>query len=202
MKASIDAMLQAAIPRSENALDLMTMKQLARLPDIIQSSSESQEEIEERITKQSRNLLFWAVHRQDVGEIEQLIDEGVSVESEDFAGYSPLMRAADYGQVASVKVLLRRGASPLHGTIGQRLPLHFAAEHGYLEIVKSLLEVDKSQLNLQDSQEQSILHKAVRERRRNVVEFLLSQDGIEVDTKDKNGFSPLVNVVEEGGTCP
>ncbi|KAL8793017.1 MAG: hypothetical protein Q9195_004421 [Heterodermia aff. obscurata] len=195
MKASIDTMIQTAIPRSENVLDLAVLRELAQLPDFLKSGTEPQEEIEERIARQSRNLLFWAVEKNDINEIEHLIDEGVSVESKDHIGWSPLIRAADYGQLASAKLLLRRGADPLHGTIGHRIPLHFAAENGYLDIVKVLLEKDKSQLNSLDHVQQTPLHKAVREKRNQVVEFLVSQNGIEVDSSDHNGFSPLINAI-------
>ena len=129
MKASIDTMIQTAIPRSEKVLDLAVLKELAQLPDLLKSGTESQEQLEKRIARQSRSLLFGAVEKNDIEQIEHLIDEGVSVEAQDSIGWSPLIRAADYGQLASVQLLLRRGADPLHGTIGYRLPLyvHFGA---------------------------------------------------------------------------
>ena len=114
MKASINTMIQAAIPRSENVLDLTVLRELAQLPDLLKSGTESQEEIEERIAQQSHNLLFCAVKTNDINEIEDLINEGVSVEAEDFIGWSPLIQAADHGQFASAELLLRR--EPTHCT--------------------------------------------------------------------------------------
>ena len=129
MKASIDTMIQTAVSRSEEILDLTVLRELAHLPDLLNSGTESQQKLEERIAKQSRNLLFWAVEKNDIDEIDHLIDEGVSVESKDSIGFSPLIRAADNGRLTSAKHLLRRGADPLHGTAGHRLPLyvHFGA---------------------------------------------------------------------------
>ena len=195
MKASIDTMIQAAIPRSENVLDLAVLRELAQLPDLLKSGTESQYEIEERIAQKSRNLLFCAVRENNISEIEHLIDEGVSVEAKDSIGWSPLIRAAEYGQFASAELLLRRGADPLHGTIGDRLPLHFAAENGHLDIVKVLLETDKSQLNSLDHHQQTPLHKAVRKKQTQVVEFLVSQNDIEVNSSDGSHFSPLIHAV-------
>ena len=195
MKASIDSMLSTATARSENVLELAIMQQLTRLPDIIKSSTRNPEEIEQDVEKQRRNLFFYATQKGEIEKLESLLDEGLDVETEDLVGWTAMIRAAGEGQLAVVELLLRRGANPLHGTIGQRLPIHFAAEFGQLDIVKLLLSRDVSQLNLRDYLGQTPLHKAARESREDVAGVLLSQKGIEADPEDKDGWRPLMNAI-------
>ena len=195
MKASIDAIIQNATARSENVLELAVMRQIARLPDIIQSSTRKAEEIEEDITQRSVNLFFYAIRKGSIDEIEALLDEGLDIESEDHIGWSALIRASEAGNLSTVELLLRRRANPLHGTIGNRLPIHFAAEYGHDEIVKTLLPYDLRQINFEDFVKQTPLHKAAREGRRGVVEFLVSVDGVRVDVEDQDGWRPLMQAV-------
>jgi len=196
MKASIDSMITMATARSENVLELAIMRQIARLPDIIQSGTRKPEEIEEDVERNTRNLFCHAVRKGEIKEVENLLDEGVDVDSEDQqVGWSAMIQAADYGQLAIVELLLRRGANPLHGTAGNRLPIHFAAEGGHLGMLKVLLGHDKSQLNVRDYLSQTPLRKAARESREDVVAFLLSQEGIEADSEDNDGWRPLMTAV-------
>lgn len=196
MKASIDAMIGMATARSENVLELAIMRQLARLPDIIKSGSRKPEEIEEDVERSTRNLFFYAIEKDDIKEVENLLDDGLDIECEDdHGGWAGMIQAADYGQLPIVELLLQRGANPLHGTAGNRLPIHFAAEGGYLEIFKILLGKDESQLNLRDYLGQTPLHKAAQKSREAVADFILSQDGIEADPEDNDGWRPLMNAI-------
>ena len=195
MKASIDAIIQNATARSENVLELAIMRQLARLPDIIQSSTRKAEDIDEDITQHSVNLFFNAVKGGSLKEVEALLDEGLDIESEDHIGWSALIRASEGAHVSIVELLLRRHANPLHGTFGNRLPIHFAAECGHVEIVKILLPHDPRQLNSEDFTKQAPLHKAARQGRRAVVEYLLSVDGVRVDPEDQDGWRPLMQAI-------
>lgn len=198
MKASIDSMISMATARSENVLELAIMRQLARLPDIIQSGTRKPEEIEADVERSTRSLFFCATRKGEIKKVGSLLDEGLDIETEDQMGWAAMIQAAEYGQLPIVELLLRRGANPLHGTIGHRLPLHFAAEGGHLGIVKALLSRDQSQLNARDHLGQTPLHKAARESREDVAVFLLLQEGIEADPEDNDGWRPLMNAISRG----
>lgn len=198
MKSSIDSMIGMATARSENVLELAIMRQLAHLPDIIHSGTRKPQDIEKDVERSTRNLFFYATRKGEIKKVESLLDEGLDIESEDQMGWAAMIQAAKYGQVSIVELLLRRGANPLHGTAGNRLPIHFAAEGGHLEIVRSLLSRDKSQLNARDHLGQTVLHKAARDSQEDVTEFLLSQEGIEPDPEDNDGWRPLMNAISRG----
>lgn len=195
MKASIDSMFSMATARSENVLELAVMRQLARLPDIIKSSNRDPQEMEEEVENHTRNLFFYSVRKGEMKEVESLLDEGLDVESEDHVGWSALIKAAENGQLAVIEMLLSRGANPLHGTIGKRLPIHFAAEYGHLEILKLLLSKDISQLNIRDYQGETPLHKAIRGNHESLSEFLLTQEGIDADSESDEGWRPLMQAI-------
>ena len=197
MRESINSMINMATARSENVLELAIMRQLARLPDIIKSSARKPEEIEEDVEKQRKNVFFYAVRKGEIKEVESILDEGLDVESEDRIGWTAMIRAAEHGQQSIIQLLLQRGASVHHGTIGNRLPIHFASEYGHVNIVEVLLSQDKSQLNLRDHLGQTPLHKASRNGRKEVVKFLLSQNEIEADPEDNDGWRPLMHAITD-----
>lgn len=49
------------------------------------------------------------------------------------------MWAAGYGQLGSVKLLLKHGANPNFKGPHRETPLHFSAAHGHHDVVKLLL---------------------------------------------------------------
>ena len=195
MRASIDSMITMATARSESVLELAIMRQLARLPDIIKSGTRDAKEIEEGVEKQTKNLFFYAIEKGDIKQVENILDEGLDVESTDRNGWTAMIRAAEEGQLDVVELLLRQGADPAHGKRGQLLPIHFAAEFGHLNIVKILLSSGGSQLNPRDYIGETPLHKAVRLSREDVAEYLLAQKGIEPDPEDRDGWRPLMIAV-------
>jgi len=56
--------------------------------------------------------LLHAIHKNQAGSVEALIDAGAKVNHTQAAGDTPLMMAAGYGYVEIVKVLLKKGADP------------------------------------------------------------------------------------------
>ncbi len=97
--------------------------------------------------------------------------------------------------MAIVELLLVRGANPLIGTIGDRLPLHFAAEEGHESVVRVLLKQSTLDPNKKDCTGQTALFKAANNRRHGVVELLLQQDEIEPDSASTDGFTPLIQAI-------
>lgn len=102
--------------------------------------------------------------------------------------------------MAIVELLLVRGANPLIGTIGDRLPLHFAAEEGHESVFRVLLKQPTLNPNKKDYTGQTALFKAANNGRHGVLKLLLQQDEIEPDSASTDGFTPLIQAILKRNT--
>ena len=195
MKQSVDALLHDATQRYENVPDLEFLRELAARMKPAAATGQADDDINDEIEQKFKNLLFYSIRKGELKEVELLLDKGVDVHADDRVGWPPMVRAAEYGQLAIVQTLLARGADPLKGTIGSRLPLHFAAEGGYLPIVSLLLRQPSVDPNLKDYTGQTALFKAANNGHYEVVELLLQQNSVEPDAVSNDGFTPLLQAI-------
>ena len=195
LHTDIESMLQEARLRSGSALDQLMLQEFEERAELRQKSAADAQEQEARETKKRlNNDFFYAINHNRLEEVETLIEKGADVHGLDFCGWPPLVRAAEKGNVDIAKLLVQRGADPLEGTAGQRLPTHFAAEEGHVEVLKLLLDhgVDP---NLKDYLAQTALHKASRTGQERVARLLLSLKDIQCQTTDSSGWTPLLSAV-------
>ncbi|KAL2051987.1 hypothetical protein ABVK25_007679 [Lepraria finkii] len=180
MQKSIDLLLHEATTRYSNLPDLEVLRELATRARYDPPGYDRSEDdgIAEEIERKFKNLLFYAICK---GEVTN--------------GWPLLVRAAENGQLAVVELLLERGADPLKGTIGDRLPLHFAAENGHLPVVRILLQQPTVDPNKKDFSGQTALFKAASRVHHPVVELLLQQKGINPDNMSNDGFTPFLQVI-------
>ncbi|WP_265039233.1 ankyrin repeat domain-containing protein [Wolbachia endosymbiont (group A) of Yponomeuta plumbellus] len=73
---------------------------------------------------------------------------------------------------------------------GGRVPLHYAAYNGKLDVVKYFVDEGKVDVNLRDNDGQVPLHSASWSGHLDVVEYLISK-GADINAKDKDGKTPL-----------
>jgi uncharacterized protein len=116
-------------------------------------------------------------------------------------GASPLMRAARAGDSAVMRLLLDKGADPKLTTKDGNTALMFAAGVGYrdkntrgseseaLEALKVALEQGLD-LNQTNAKGETALHGAALRGADTIVQFLV-EHGAKLDTKTKQGFTPL-----------
>lgn len=89
--------------------------------------------------------LFRAAYRGDVGVVAQFVDRGVSPDTMNEVGYTPIMAAARGEQLKVIELLLRRGASAALADNRGYTPLHWvvaqssADECRQLACVRALL---------------------------------------------------------------
>lgn len=197
MKQSVDTLLHDATQRYQNVPDLEFLRELAARmkPASPEHGQADEDDIKAEIDKKFRNLLFYSIRKDDVEEVELLLDKGIDVEAEDNVGWPPMVRAAENGRLRIVEILLERGANPLKGTIGDRLPLHFAAEGGHSSVVKLLLRQPTVDPNKKDYTGQTALFKAANNGHHQVVELLLQQKGVDPDAVSDDGFTPLLQTI-------
>ena len=196
MQQSIQSLLRQATDRYSNVPDLDYLRELAvQMRQSQAADGSGGEDLEEVVEKNYRYSLFYSIRKGELWEVESLLDRGVNVDAEDHVGWSTLIRAADYGQLDVFKLLLKRGAEPRHGTIGDRIPLHFAAEGGHAEMVELLLDQPKVDINFKDQQGQTAVFKAAYQGREEVVSLLLQQKDIDVNAASNDGFTPLLQAI-------
>ncbi len=83
--------------------------------------------------------------------------------------------------------------------IDGKTPLHYAAEIGYLEIVK-LLVASGADINIQNRWGSTPLHLAVHFIKEDIVRFLTEIETINVNIRDKKGWTPIMLAAQKGNT--
>ena len=113
-------------------------------------------------------------------------------------GGTVLTIAAVKGLLEVCKLLLSKGASVSKGENGWS-PLMAAAQEGHTEVCKLLLETGKANIEEISPDGNTTLRLAASKGFASTVELLLSI-GAKVDTKDNQGFTPLLSAAQGGHT--
>ncbi|WP_264683264.1 MULTISPECIES: ankyrin repeat domain-containing protein [unclassified Wolbachia] len=69
--------------------------------------------------------------------------------------------------------------------------IHSASRHGFLEVLKLLVEGGGVDINVLNSYHDTALHLAVQNKRSNIVEYLVDQEGVDLECKNLSGNTPL-----------
>ncbi|XP_032228539.1 transient receptor potential cation channel subfamily A member 1 isoform X2 [Nematostella vectensis] len=141
----------------------------------------------------NRTALHWAVGQDKT--IEGLLDDPrvqslQLVNDQDSTGSTTLHYAAQGGFLKSVLLLLKNGADPSLKNHKLETPLHLAASHGWLPIVKKLMEGRQTRLmNVGNLSDHTPLHLAASNGQEKVVKFLLDRGAtIERDTEGRTAL--------------
>jgi bla regulator protein blaR1 len=92
------------------------------------------------LTRALHEALVEAAQKGDIGEVTDLLDEGVDVNTVVRGDGTALLVAARQGHRGLVSLLLDRGADPNIGVPGDGNALTMAASHGHLDLVTQLLD--------------------------------------------------------------
>lgn len=108
---------------------------------------------------------------------------------------SRLHRAAEFGKVKAVRVLLGSGSDPNNPDSNGRTALHRAVENGHKEIVTMLVSV--TDINISDHAQWTALHCAADKGHDGLIQILL-EAGAFVDAIDIHGHTPLLLAASRG----
>eukprot|EP01121_Diplochlamys_sp_Union-15-3_P019698 TRINITY_DN7490_c0_g1_i1.p1 TRINITY_DN7490_c0_g1~~TRINITY_DN7490_c0_g1_i1.p1 ORF type:complete len:231 (-),score=35.83 TRINITY_DN7490_c0_g1_i1:81-773(-) len=119
--------------------------------------------------------------------IIKLLVKGAEMNAVDRSKKIPLMEACK-GYVATCQLLIKHGANVNHKEGRGWTSLHYAAEYGNPEVVKTLL-AGNADCNIADATGKTPFHLACQ-MHPNIVKFMLDKNG-DVHKKDLNGWTPL-----------
>ena len=112
---------------------------------------------------------------------------------------SQLCKAAEEGSVSRCRQLLAAGSDVEEKDEDGWTPLLIAVYFGHTEVCELLLEKGKANIEEIDDDGDTALNLAATKGDASTVALLLSK-GARVDTRNKNGFTPLLAAAAEGHT--
>ena len=137
----------------------------------------------------------------NLDKIRSLVASGVDPNAPIGCGaYAPLDGAVQQSNLETVTLLLSLGAKP---TDAQMVEAVSAKTPVALEMVKMLLAAGGS-INARDYYSKTTdrftnpIHRAVSKGDRELIAFLLSQKGIELNNPDVDGYTPLMSAIAKG----
>ncbi len=134
--------------------------------------------------------LITAAHHGDLALVEGLLAHGAEVNVTDSSDFTPLIGAIVSRSPEIVQVLFAHGADPSQGNADGQLPLAFASHTGQLSLVKNLVEHGADIDAFAPVDGITALMTAVMGKRKDVVQFYLSQ-GVVLNTANNKGETAL-----------
>ncbi|KAH0558812.1 hypothetical protein GP486_004548 [Trichoglossum hirsutum] len=117
---------------------------------------------------QERTALQVAAEQGNSNMIGTLLDKGADQDHQDHLGRTALLLAAENGEKEVVDLLLKENANQELADKNKRTPLLLAVANGDKAIVKALLDYPMADFNAWHSNDQSLLHKAVKSGNKDV----------------------------------
>ena len=144
-----------------------------------------------------------AIHRKcDIALLQFLLDIGTRVNVNGLADLTPLMMAASFNNTDAISFLSKNNADL--GMFSTNSPsssaIHFAIVDDRVEAVKLLLKLGVSPNHHNCQTKITPLMAAALAGREEIVTLLLSQDKIEINFQDCNGYTALMNACAYGYT--
>ncbi|CAI7605082.1 unnamed protein product [Penicillium glandicola] len=150
------------------------------------------------ITKSStfgtKQDLFRAISRDDLPRVQELLDQGLDIESRDSVngGQTPLIVAVGYDKVDIVELLLLRGANANAKTLhSEETALISASSSGRYQIILWILEHGNPDLEARDRNGRTALMRASAQGYTREVQVLVKA-GADIEAKDRNGRTALM----------
>ncbi|XP_072351781.1 uncharacterized protein [Scyliorhinus torazame] len=134
--------------------------------------------------------IHWAAVKGQITVVDILLQAGVSVDEMDERGCTPFIIASQYGHIALCCYLVGKGARLQACDSEGDNALHWAAFKGHGELIRLLIyfSLNPRQLN---GFGQTPLHLAVLSGDFLTVQLLCEQNGVELETEDISGNTPL-----------
>ncbi|KAL9227081.1 hypothetical protein vseg_002818 [Gypsophila vaccaria] len=143
----------------------------------------------EKISTEKWNALHTFALVGQIHFLDQLLDSGISIDSVDKDGRTPLHVSVIGKKETVISHLLRKGANPHVKDKDGVTPLHYAVQVSAMQTVKLLIKYNVD-VNMPDNEGWTPLHIAMQSRNRDIAKVLLI-NGADKDRKNKDGNTPL-----------
>ncbi|KAF2892895.1 hypothetical protein ILUMI_13275 [Ignelater luminosus] len=142
-----------------------------------------------KLTRTSKRTFRWQSADSDYGLQQDIPDMSNSDYEAAKTEFLRKLISCDYKDIENIALLIQRDNDG-------KTVLMYAAEHGYLDIVKFTI---KTGVNIEekDNAEETALLLATWKNHTDVVDFLLSK-GANVEVAQKDGYTPLIYAVRQG----
>ncbi|NXB58117.1 ASZ1 protein, partial [Struthidea cinerea] len=158
------------------------------------------QQLDQMLQMDKNEALKKALFRGDVSLIEELLNSGISIETNFRFGWTPLMCAASVANFAIVRLLLDRGANACFEidkyTVLMAACTAQASEENILNTVELLLSRNADP-NLTCRKQMTALMYAARKGYARVVAFLVAH-GSHINAQDENGYTALIWAAQHG----
>jgi len=164
---------------------------------------DDEEEYEEYVPVRPRQRkpsesIHQAVVDGDIDQVQQLLSQGVDINSRNRMGRSPLHEASYAGRSDVAELLIAKGADiEAKGKLEGSTPLHVAAQKGRKNVAELLL-AKGADINAKDKWDGTPLHAAALVGHKDVAEFLIA-NGADIEAKG-DGRTPLKIAKARGHT--
>jgi ankyrin repeat protein len=146
---------------------------------------------------EGKTPLHHAVYHQNRPMIEQLLHNGADINAQDRKGETPLLSAITYRHAKTIRLLLQRGANPAIPDKRSRTPLFKAVWAGLKPITMLLLE-QAHNLAVKTATGYNLIHAAVNGNWPQLIDFLVKNKKINVNSASQHGITPLHLAARKG----
>lgn len=136
------------------------------------------------------NLLL-ATNRSDTSSVILLLNRGANINTTTVDGVTPLMYAAESGNLALVQLLVKRGANLNKKPIDGATALIVASRNNHYEIAEYLV-INKAELNIRDANGVTAVNYAAAFNNFDIMDMLVFY-GADKEMPDNKGNTPLIS---------
>ena len=141
------------------------------------------------------NPLFCATIANQKFTMAYLLEKGAFIEYASYENYTPLIKAAECGNLQIVKLLVKNGANIEATDILGQTPLFKAVKNGHEAVVSYLISINAS-VNFETKEKETPLHVAILNHNENIIATLLDASAQTDITLDREGNSLLFYAVK------